>query len=817
MKSTLNAAQPNAAASRGFLTTALGVPMAILRAPLMRNGYALVMSAAVTSGLGLIYWILAARLYTTEQVGIGAALISTLLTLCNFAQLNLGNVLNRFLPVAGVRTSKLILFSYAMGTATTAVVSSGFVLTAKVFAPSLGFLSNDISAAIWFVAASIVWTLFVLQDGVLAGLRQSVWIPLENGIYAVFKIGLLALFAGATYLGSGIFAAWIIPLPIIVAGVNLFIFRQLISLNIPKSPTAAAINIRGMARFFGWDYAGTVALMLALGAAPLIVLNLVGPEAIAVYYLAWTIAYSLYLIGRSMGISLLAEGAANIDRIGVLAADALVHTMLLLAVGLVIVIAGAPLIMALFGPHYAKEGVGLLRVLALSCLPWSLVTIYLAVARANGHLIVVAIVQMATLVLALGLGTQLVHTMGAFGMGLAWLATHTIVAIGIAVYILLRNGSGQALDWMLSLASSCARLASMLKRNRTMIPDGNLQEPAIKSSLRETGEPGVATWQVLRVIPTRSDVLTIIVGTPQVSQSPGFPRYVLKLSTSSAGAASLHRYREQQQRLIHDPRLAGVGTKFPEILSFGQIAGRVQLIERVLPGEDGQSAVLRPGKRQGALAAAEQTMAELHNLTATPALITRQWLDDWIDQPASLLVRPVGSLMSIAKRREAIAIFLQEQHRFWHGKKLLLGLGHGDYWAGNILFEPDLKVAAIIDWEGARQDAPPGFDACHLVLTSRMLLTGQELGQVVRGMLLNPHLTPEENTWMAAPGRQLAGTAGWANTPAAIRAMTGLAWLHHVTAVVRNSEKHSRSRLWSACNIERVLQAYLKASGGRSS
>jgi hypothetical protein len=43
--------------------------------------------------------------------------------------------------------------------------------------------------------------------------------------------------------------------------------------------------------------------------------------------------------------------------------------MLLLAVGLVFVIAGAPLIMALFGPHYAKEGVGLLRVLALSCLP----------------------------------------------------------------------------------------------------------------------------------------------------------------------------------------------------------------------------------------------------------------------------------------------------------------------------------------------------------------------------------------------------------------------------------------------------------------
>jgi hypothetical protein len=143
---------------------------------------------AVTSGRSNNR-ILAAKLYTTDR-SIGAALVSTLLTLCNFAQLNLGNVLNRFLPVAGVRTGRLILLSYAMGTAATVVVSSGFVLTAKVFAPSLGFLSDDFSAAVWFVAASIVWTLFVLQDGVLAGLRQSVWIPLENGIYAVFKIGL---------------------------------------------------------------------------------------------------------------------------------------------------------------------------------------------------------------------------------------------------------------------------------------------------------------------------------------------------------------------------------------------------------------------------------------------------------------------------------------------------------------------------------------------------------------------------------------------------------------------------------------------------
>ena len=45
-----------------------------LRSPLHRNGYALVASSAVTSVLGLAYWIVAARAYSTEAVGVCAAL-----------------------------------------------------------------------------------------------------------------------------------------------------------------------------------------------------------------------------------------------------------------------------------------------------------------------------------------------------------------------------------------------------------------------------------------------------------------------------------------------------------------------------------------------------------------------------------------------------------------------------------------------------------------------------------------------------------------------------------------------------------------------
>ena len=49
-----------------------------LRTPLYRNGYALVLSSATTSVLGMAYWFLAARTYTPDVVGLNAAAIAAM-------------------------------------------------------------------------------------------------------------------------------------------------------------------------------------------------------------------------------------------------------------------------------------------------------------------------------------------------------------------------------------------------------------------------------------------------------------------------------------------------------------------------------------------------------------------------------------------------------------------------------------------------------------------------------------------------------------------------------------------------------------------
>ena len=79
-----------------------------LRTPLLRNGYSLAVNTVAAAGLGTVYWIIAARLYSTEDVGVNAALISAMIFLAKLAQLNLVNALNRFVPQAGRSTRRLI-------------------------------------------------------------------------------------------------------------------------------------------------------------------------------------------------------------------------------------------------------------------------------------------------------------------------------------------------------------------------------------------------------------------------------------------------------------------------------------------------------------------------------------------------------------------------------------------------------------------------------------------------------------------------------------------------------------------------------------
>ena len=73
----------------------------LIGASLYRNAAYLLLGTAVISATGFVFWIIAARLYPVEVVGVGSAIISALGLMAVLPELGLATGLVRFLPGAG--------------------------------------------------------------------------------------------------------------------------------------------------------------------------------------------------------------------------------------------------------------------------------------------------------------------------------------------------------------------------------------------------------------------------------------------------------------------------------------------------------------------------------------------------------------------------------------------------------------------------------------------------------------------------------------------------------------------------------------------
>jgi hypothetical protein len=334
----------------------------------------------------------------------------------------------RFIPVAGRATSRLVAYAYVSTLALAAVVSLIFVLGFNAWSPDNSVLEGGPLFRAWFVCSSMLWGVFALQDGVLTGLRQTAWVPIENTFYGLAKI--LFLIALATILPEhGIFASWTIPMVLALVPVNLLIFRRLIPRHVATAQDRAiSITPRQIIQFVMGDYAGSLFVEMSTALLPVIVLSQAGANANAHFYLAWTIAYSLRLVAMNMATSLTVEAAADQTKLGLYSRSMLIHMGRLLLPMIVVVFLGAPYLLRLFGESYAAEGTSLLRLLALAVIPTGINGLYLSIARVQRRMMGVVLVQGSLCALTLSLSIVLLKSMGITGIGLAWLLGQTAVA-----------------------------------------------------------------------------------------------------------------------------------------------------------------------------------------------------------------------------------------------------------------------------------------------------------------------------------------------------------------------------------------------------
>lgn len=421
--------------------------LAHLRLPLYRNGYALILGAAATSALGLAYWALAARFYSTEVVGASSAVISAMMLLAGVAVLSLSGVLVRFIPVAGATTTRLILTAYVLSASASVVVGLVFCWGIDWWAPALRFLREDSRWTLAFVAAIVIWSIFSLQDSALTGLRQSIWIPLENITFAVVKIGLLALF-GTLLPTWGIFMAWLLPVIISLAPVNYLIFGHLLPKQATQNVQPSRATPRAIGQYIAGNYPGTLCFLASTTLLPLIVAEQAGVRATAYFFMPWMITNGLFQVALNMATSLTVEAAADQSQLGTYCYRALRQTARLVVPAVVILIVGAAPLLTIFGADYAAEGTMLLQLATLAALPNMVVMLYIGYARVKNRVGSIIFFQAA-------------QALPLLAMSYLWLAEWGIASIGLAL-LLTQSGAALLVLW--------TDLYVILRQGRTTLP-----------------------------------------------------------------------------------------------------------------------------------------------------------------------------------------------------------------------------------------------------------------------------------------------------------------------------------------------------------
>ncbi|MFR9776603.1 lipopolysaccharide biosynthesis protein [Micromonospora sp. MS34] len=432
-----------AAAGVGVVAEPIGVRLRQhLRDPLNGNVYALMLNTAVSSLLGIAYWALAARLYSPAELGVGAAMVSTMTFLSNLAQLNLNGALARFLPAAAGHGSRLVGSAYVVTCLAALALGSGFLLLAPLVSDQLDFLHRTPLLAVAFALSVAGWCVFTLQDSVLTALRGVVWVPVENTAFGIAKIALLLLLAGVVP-SLGIFISWNLAVVAALVPINMLIFRRLLPRQRARRAEEALPGRGVLARFVALDYVGYLFLQAGTNALPLIVTARLGAEANGIFYVAWLLGGSLELVAYHFGTSLTVEAAADESRLATYARQVLRRGLLLFVPAVALLCVSAPLLLTVFGRGYASTGSDTLRLFAVAVLPKLVLTVFVAASRVQRRVGRIIAVHAATSVLVVSLALVAMPEIGVVGVGVAYLAGQVVVMSAVlpAMTRLLRGAS----------------------------------------------------------------------------------------------------------------------------------------------------------------------------------------------------------------------------------------------------------------------------------------------------------------------------------------------------------------------------------------
>ncbi len=411
---------------------------------LLCNSIYIMSTGATTSLFGYLYWILAAHLYSTYDVGLGSALISVMSLGAIFANLGMGSTLVQVLPRREAGYAWSLTLNAGLATGILAGLFTGVIMVVALphFSQQFAIVTNHVGYAFAFVVGVPIMTVSTLLDQTFIAERAANNMLIRNVAVAVLKIPLLVLPVMLITQVSviGIFLSGVVSMAIVLVGGVLLL--------LPRLRRDYCLAVRGiMGQVHSMLASLTGHYFINLGGLstqyllPIVVSVRLSPIDNAYYYTTVRVSDFFLSVSAAVAISLFAEGSHRADELSHKVRSSARIIGILLVPTMLFCFLGGRYILSVFGSNYAQHGLLLLRIDIVSTVPDAITNVYISILRVQKRLRFAAVLNLSMAALTLALAWVLLPWLGIAGQGVAYLISTLVgcLAAGIDIIRIRHN------------------------------------------------------------------------------------------------------------------------------------------------------------------------------------------------------------------------------------------------------------------------------------------------------------------------------------------------------------------------------------------
>lgn len=409
--------------------------MSMYEDSLYRNSYYLMINSFNSSVTGFIFWIIVARLFDAESVGLAIVLISASSTVVNISGLGIGTSIIRFLAKEEDKIS-FINTSLTIVSIASVIVSIIFILGENIWAKKLEPILCSNIYIVTFILFTTISTLFSNFLNIYIAQREAKYYFFQNALSDILRLFFPIVFM-SSFAAFSIFGSLAISNTIALLVSILYFSKKVI----PYYKIRPQIKMRLIKRIKSFSISNYLVNLLSNAPSlllPFVILHFLAPENNAYFYIAFSIANLLFIIPASLSTSLFAEGSFKDDSFVSNLMKMIKQAYLFIFVVIIIIILFGNKILLLFGPEYSTNSYLLLLMFAISSIFLTLNSFYmtyLKISLKTSELILLNIFLSISLLILSYIFIQIDY-LSINGVGFAYILVQAIISL----YVLVRSG-----------------------------------------------------------------------------------------------------------------------------------------------------------------------------------------------------------------------------------------------------------------------------------------------------------------------------------------------------------------------------------------